>query len=82
MLVFDAALRVKEDFDIYEAGARNAVLTLKAFFSKIFGGLPAPVVDEISGQNAFDGAKALVQEFLGGVISQMGKIFVELLMLG
>jgi len=82
MLIFDAALRVKEDFSIYEAGARNAVQTLKDFVSNIFGGLPAAVVDEISGQNAFDGAKAIVSEFLGGVISQMGKIFVELLMLG
>merc|ERR1712079_161059 len=80
MLLFDAALRVKKNYAIYEKGARNAFMNTKGFFSHIFGHMPQSIVDEIS-ENSIASAKTIVSDFIGEVLSHAGKIIIEFLML-
>lgn len=81
MLIFDAAVNVKDNFATYETGARNAVANTKGFFARIFGKMPRSIVDEIT-ENALVGFKAIVSGMLTDVLSHAGKMLVELLMLG
>lgn len=81
MLIFDAAVNVKDNFPTYEQGARNAVANIKGFFGEVMGKMPGSIVDEIS-ENALSGAKAILSDVLSEALSHAGHLLVELLMLG
>lgn len=82
MFIFAGALRVKEDFEIYEKGMANAMNHTRVIIAHVFGQMPRSVVDEISEKALASSAQAIASDLLSQLLSHAGKLLVELLMLG
>lgn len=81
MLIFDGALRVKNNFAIYEQGARDVIRDTKVFVARIHGRMPEAAVDEIT-EHALVFAKGLVSGIMSGLFSHAGMFMVEFMMIG
>lgn len=80
--VFDGAVRVKENFPVYEQGARNAAEYVKELIEKVKrGSMPKAMVDELA-ENLASNGKALISDLVGQLLSHAGHLLVEVLMLG
>eukprot|EP00929_Paragymnodinium_shiwhaense_P096819 TRINITY_DN58530_c0_g1_i1.p1 TRINITY_DN58530_c0_g1~~TRINITY_DN58530_c0_g1_i1.p1 ORF type:complete len:431 (+),score=121.25 TRINITY_DN58530_c0_g1_i1:168-1460(+) len=81
MLVFDAALHLKENLAIYEKGARNTVKELKDISSHFLGRMPQKVADELS-EKTLASVQAIASGMLTDFLEHFGKLLVEVLMFG
>lgn len=81
MFIFKGALRIKEDLDIYEQGAKESVDFIKQVGDRFFHNMPRMLVDEIA-DNAIRSAKLICSDLAGLFFEHAGLIMFDFLMLG
>ncbi|CAE8614111.1 unnamed protein product [Polarella glacialis] len=81
MFILNGAIRVQEDFEIYEQGARNVVEWGKKISAHILHDLPDKVVIQIS-ENALNYVKHIASEIIAFLLEYAGDLMFFCLMLG
>jgi len=80
MMVFDACLRVRASFGVYEKGVDNAMEAAQSLLDHITGRVPRHVYEPMCA-HVLSGVKGIVSDLITCFLSHTGKIMIELVML-
>ncbi|CAE7868861.1 tqsA [Symbiodinium necroappetens] len=80
-IVIDGAIRVQEDIQLYEIGARQVEARVKIIVKSLSLALPEAFLTTVS-EKLMESAKLALSSAVGGLLGYAGKVVFELVMLG